>query len=149
MINEVESAKAYTDFSAFDALKKSARHNDPEALHKVAKQFESLFIQMVMKSMRAANEYFSEEGMLNSNDVEFYQEMYDQQLSVSLGQGKGLGLADVLEKQMSQQIGKKTENTPDTIPAPIQKLVQGLDAVKHAKIEKPLFTEASEIPAMA
>ena len=49
----MQSAQAiYTDFSAFGELKKAAREKSPEAIKQVAQQFESLFVQMMLKSMR-------------------------------------------------------------------------------------------------
>lgn len=130
MVSEVDSASVYNDLKGLHELKTSARHKDSNALEKVAKQFESLFIQMVMKSMRAANETFSEDDMFNSEDGKFYQEMYDQQLSVSLGQGKGIGLADVLVKQLSPQAPVNKPNYQLEMPA--KKMVETLNEVAKA-----------------
>jgi len=95
-------ADIYTDFSGLTALKKSARGNDPEALRQVAKQYESLFARMMIKSMRDA---VGKDPMFGSDQEQSYQEMYDDQLSIELTKGKGLGLADMLVKQMQKLAG--------------------------------------------
>src|SRR5689334_13056788 len=96
------SADIYTDFSGLTALKKSARSNDPDALRQVAKQYESLFARMMIKSMRDA---VGKDPMFGSDQEQSYQEMYDDQLSIELTKGKGLGLADMLVKQMQKLTG--------------------------------------------
>jgi flagellar protein FlgJ len=104
----------YADFSGLEALKGSARANDPAALREAARQFESLFTNMMLKSMRAAS---LGEGMGDSEETGFYQEMYDQQLSVSLAKGNGIGLAQRLVEQLmrSGMAGATTDGvTPPT-----------------------------------
>ena len=86
-----------TDFSGFASLKTSARANDPETVRKAAQQFEALFVQQMLKSARAAS---LGEDMLGGGQTEFYQDMFDQQMSLHLANGKGMGLADVLVKQL-------------------------------------------------
>ena len=105
MINSnLDKAHTYTDFSGLNALKSEALHDKEAALEAVSKQFESMFISMVMKSMREANKTFSEGNFLQSNETEFYQEMFDSQLSLTLSKGRGLGVADAMMRQMSKQI---------------------------------------------
>jgi len=64
----------------------------------VAKQFESVFVGMMLKSMRQAK---LADGIMDSSQSDFYRDMYDQQLSVHLAGESGIGLADVIEKQLS------------------------------------------------
>ncbi|UZE97689.1 flagellar assembly peptidoglycan hydrolase FlgJ [Alkalimarinus alittae] len=105
MINSnLDKAHTYTDFSGLNALKSQALHDKEAALEAVSKQFESMFISMVMKSMREANKTFSEGNFLQSNETEFYQEMFDSQLSLTLSKGRGLGVAEAMMRQMSKQI---------------------------------------------
>ena len=70
---------------------------DPATLRAVAQQFESLFIGMMMKSMREAK---LGDGLFDSDQSRFYQELFDQQLSMTLAQGKGLGIADLLVRTL-------------------------------------------------
>ncbi|VUD56472.1 Peptidoglycan hydrolase FlgJ [Thalassocella blandensis] len=106
------STDVYTDLNGLQQLK----HQDDKdlALRKVAKQFESLFLNMLMKNMRAANAVFEEDSMFNSKETEFFRDMYDQQLSLSMAEGKGVGIADALYRQLSRAQGN-TEKGPDSI----------------------------------
>ncbi|HWK51753.1 MAG TPA: flagellar assembly peptidoglycan hydrolase FlgJ [Steroidobacter sp.] len=91
------------DFAGLASLRNDATNTqDAAALKEAAKQFESLFTQMMLKSMREANRSFSEGSMLSSSQGDFYQDMFDDQIAMELSKGKGLGLADVLVRQLAQ-----------------------------------------------
>lgn len=93
----------YADPNALASLKSDARDRDPAALKEVAKQFESLFTKMLLKSMREANNSLSDgESLFGGEQSDFYQDMFDNQLAVHLSQGKGLGLADLLVRQLAK-----------------------------------------------
>ena len=91
-------APSATDFRQFAALRRGAAANDPNTLREVARQFESIFTKMMLDSMRSAS--FGD-PMFGSDQVDMYQGMMDDQLAVQLSQGKGLGLADMLIRQLS------------------------------------------------
>ncbi len=93
------SADTYMDFSGLQALKRAAAKNDPAALRKVAQQFESMFTRMMLKSMRDA---VGTDPIFGSDQQKMYQGMYDDQLAVQLSHGKGLGLADMLVRQLQR-----------------------------------------------
>lgn len=99
------SAGAYTDLSGLHGITKQGRESQDEGLKAAAKQFESLFLHLMLKSMRDANKVFSEDNYFTGFESEFHQEMLDSQLSVSLTEGQGMGLADALYAQMQQQFG--------------------------------------------
>ncbi len=93
---------AFTDLNRLNNLKVGDRESDAN-MRKVAQEFESLFLNEMLKSMRSANEVLGKDNPLNTPAAKQYQEMYDQQLSVTLSrQGGGIGLADVLMRQMSK-----------------------------------------------
>ncbi len=102
--SRLQQARVYTEFSGLNALKTQARTDKKGALEEVAKQFESLFVSEMLKSMRAANKVLSEGNFLNSSQSEFYQDMFDSQLSLSMSQQRGLGLSEALVNQLSRQI---------------------------------------------
>ncbi|HEY5754331.1 MAG TPA: flagellar assembly peptidoglycan hydrolase FlgJ [Steroidobacter sp.] len=91
------------DFAGLASLRNDAatKTEDVATLKQAAKQFESLFTQMMLKSMRDANKAFSEGSMFSSSQGDFYQDMFDDQISMELSKGKGLGLADVLVRQLA------------------------------------------------
>ncbi|MFP3516689.1 flagellar assembly peptidoglycan hydrolase FlgJ [Pseudomonas sp. SIMBA_077] len=93
---------AFSDLNRLNTLKVGDRDSDGNK-RKVAQEFESLFLNEMLKSMRSANEVLGKDNPLNTPAAKQYQEMYDQQLSVTLSrQGGGIGLADVLMRQMSK-----------------------------------------------
>jgi peptidoglycan hydrolase FlgJ len=102
-------APVYTDLSGLTKLKRAAGTNDPKAIRAVAEQFESMFTRMMLKSMRDA---VGKDPMFGSDQQEMYQGMADDQLSVQLSKGKGLGLADVLVRQL-QKMGVKGAGQAD------------------------------------
>lgn len=94
------SPSVYTDLSGLSALKRDAKaEQSPETVRKVAQQFESIFARMVLSSMRQAN--FGD-SLFGSDQQQFYQGMFDDQLAVELTKGKGLGLADMLVQQLTR-----------------------------------------------
>lgn len=87
-----------TDFSQFQALRNGAEQNDPAVLREVASQFEALFIEQLLKNMRAGE---LAEGLFGDSDQhEMYQELMDQQLALHMSSGPGIGLADMLVQQL-------------------------------------------------
>jgi flagellar protein FlgJ len=98
VVADVRPAGLVADPKGLDALKAGARQQSPEALREAARQFESLLARMMIRSMREAS---LGEGLLDSEQGDLYQDMFDQQLSVELARGRGLGLADLLIRQLS------------------------------------------------
>ena len=86
------------DFRQFATLRRGASAGDPDTLRAAAKQFERLFTKMMLESMRSAS--FGD-PLFGSDQGDMYQDMADDQLAVQLSQGKGLGLADMLIRQLS------------------------------------------------
>ncbi len=82
------------------ALRRMVNQNSPDVLKKVAHQFESLFTEMMLKSMRDAT---PQDGILDSNATRMYTSMLDQQLSQTLA-NRGIGLADMLVRQLSPTV---------------------------------------------
>ncbi len=109
MVSQLDAAFNYNDLHGLNSVKQAARKDDPEALKVVAKQFESMFINMVLKSMRDATDVMSTD-LFSSNETKFYRDMHDQQLSLSLSESGGYGLADVLYKQLSAQLPQRSED---------------------------------------
>ncbi len=100
----LQKAQIYTDFGGLNDLKTQARTDKEAALLEVAKQFEGLFLSEMVKSMRKAGDVFAEGNYLNSQQSEFYREMFDSQLSLTLSQKQGTGFTEALVRQLSRQI---------------------------------------------
>jgi len=99
------------DFRQFAALRRGAQANDPATLREAARQFESLFTKMMLESMRKAS--FGD-PMFGSDQGDMYQDMADDQLAVQLSQGRGLGLADMLIRQLSNGVTPTSATQPAT-----------------------------------
>jgi|HubBroStandDraft_6_1064221.scaffolds.fasta_scaffold15217_4 flagellar protein FlgJ len=111
----------YADFSGLEGLKSGVKAKDPNAIRAAAQQFESLFTDMMLKSMRQAK---LSNGLGDTQESDLYQDMYDQQIALKMSQGKGLGLADMLVAQLTRNRAMKSAGanglsaaTPTT-PAP-------------------------------
>lgn len=97
---------SYTDLNRLNQLKVGKDRDGEANIRKVAQEFESLFLNEMLKSMRSANEALGDGNFMNSQTTKQYQDMYDQQLSVSLSKNAGgIGLADVLVRQLSSTGG--------------------------------------------
>lgn len=99
------STQIYTDFTGFDALRREARDDPQASLREVARQFESLYIQMMLKSMRDAS---LGDPLFDSNSSEVYRDMFDKQMSMQMSRQKGIGLADMLVRQLQASSPAKT-----------------------------------------
>lgn len=103
------------DSRSLNNLKRLAG-NDPKAhAREVAKQVEGMFVQMMLKSMRQA---LPQDGLMSSEQTRLYTSMYDQQIGQQIG-AKGLGLADLIVKQMEGQ--KPLNEKAGTVPIPLDK----------------------------
>ncbi|MCB2427787.1 flagellar assembly peptidoglycan hydrolase FlgJ [Methylophaga pinxianii] len=91
------------DFHGLNQLRQSALNsdNDDQTLQQVAAQFEALFTTMMLKSMRQAS---LAEGIFDSNHSKTYREMADQQLAMDLSKRGGLGLQDVIIRQLGGEV---------------------------------------------
>lgn len=108
--SSVADSGAYTDLNRLHQLKVGEGRDSEANIRKVAQEFESLFLSEMMKAMRAAGDVLADDNFMNSNESKTYRDMYDQQLSLTLSQGKGMGMADVLTRQLSQAPKPSTAN---------------------------------------
>ncbi len=99
MNGSIATARIYTDFGGLAKLKAAARDRSPEATKEVARQFEALFLQMMLKSMRQAG--VIADGV-ESDQVKFYQQMFDQQVALELAGHQTIGLAAYLERGLQR-----------------------------------------------
>ena len=121
----------FADFQGLAALKNDAKGQAPAALKEAARQFESLFTQMLLKSMREANKSFGEDSMFGSDQADMYQDMFDDQIAMQMSKGKGLGLADMLIKQLAGTVGTAGEASA-TAPSSPSAIRHPLSASKES-----------------
>ena len=117
MVADFSAAQNYTDLNGLASLKAGAREQTPEALRETARQFEALFLQMMLKSMRDASG-MNEGSLLDNDQTRFYREMYDKQIALKLSQGGGIGLADVVYRQLGGEPGTAAATASATVVPP-------------------------------
>lgn len=110
-----------------DALRK--RLADPDAkdkkLREAVEGFEAIFIQKMWQQMRAT---VPKEGYLHSKDEEFWQGMFDQELSKKMAASGGIGLADMLVEQLQNTMGSASRTTaPSRVSTPVP-----VEPLRHA-----------------
>lgn len=86
------------DTQSLAKLKGGLRQDDPQAVKAAARQFEAMLLQMMLKSMRATT---PQTGMFDSDQTRFYQELLDSQLAQVMAAKGGMGIATVIERQLS------------------------------------------------
>lgn len=101
------------DVQSVDTLRRATVNAPQAGLKQVSRQFEAMFMQMVLKSMRDAT---PSDGMFDSQQEKMYTSMLDQQLAQSLS-GRGLGLAEAMEAQLTRYIDPSQQQ-----PSPLNKL---------------------------
>lgn len=100
--SQYEMSRSVHDLNSLNTLRDGARENDPKALEEAAKQFEAIFVKMLLKSMRQAQEAIADkDSPFNSEQVKFFRDMHDQQLATDLSTNGSIGLANLIIQQMS------------------------------------------------
>ncbi|WP_440875222.1 rod-binding protein [Thalassotalea sp. PLHSN55] len=99
-INSMVEQGLVTDPKNVDAIKQNT--NKMEGLQQASQQFETLFLQMVLKSMRSASDAMADEdSLVSSNQTRMYRDMHDSQLTMAMANKGNLGIADAMVKQLS------------------------------------------------
>ena len=106
-------SSAAWDTQSLNELKSKAGKDPAGNIRPVARQVEGMFVQMMLKSMREA---LPKDGIFSSDSTRLYTSMYDQQIAQQMTAGKGLGLADVIVKQMAAAQGVPPEEAPQQVP---------------------------------
>lgn len=99
-MNDLSSPSSALDFKALAQLRGEAARDPEKAIRKTAEQFESFFLQQMMKEMRATVE---KSEMTDSQAMDTYQDLMDKEVALQMVRRGGIGLADMLEKQLIRQ----------------------------------------------
>jgi flagellar protein FlgJ len=132
------------DFQGLAQLRYDASAHSPEAAREAARQFEALFVQMMLKSMRDAN------AVLGESQDTTYQEMFDQQIAMEMTRGKGLGMADMMARQLGitpeQPVANPVSSVEASIPALLSRIssLRSSTAPAFGELQAPGF---SDLPA--
>lgn len=129
----VPSTSLAADVQSLGQLKADAGKTTPESIRETAKQFESLFMRELLKSMREAT---VKSGMLDNPGSDLGTDLLDQQFAVQMS-GQPRGLSDLIAQQLSRQSGVELEGLKPVAPPPApsrnvgavssdQKLLEGI-----------------------
>jgi Rod binding domain-containing protein len=130
-MNDISSSGSYLDFNALAQLKGEAARDPSKAVRKTAEQFEAYFIQQMMKTMRDSIE---KSDLVEGGNMEMYQDLMDKEVSLSMAKRGGMGLADMMERQMNQA---QAMSTQDALRQPLP-----LNPAREPLLIKPAAAEA-------
>ena len=129
------------DFQGLAQLRHDASVPSPDTAREAARQFEALFVQMMLKSMRDAN------AVLGESQDTTYQEMFDQQIAMEMTRGKGLGIADMMSRQLGITPGHPAASTVSAAETSIPALLSRIPALRSGaaspfgELQQPGFSE--------
>lgn len=140
----------YTDLNRLSQLKTGDRDSEAN-VRKVAQEFESLFLNQMLKSMRAASDVLADkDSPSNSSAGRQYRDWHDQQLSVTLArQGKGIGLADFLAHQLGSRRGRASAPTGASGGAGVTSSASTRDDSKLLAMRRLTLPSRISMPATA
>jgi flagellar protein FlgJ len=101
------------DSQNLDKLKLQAKQSPDQALRAAARQFETVFLNMMLKSMREAT---PQDGIFDSEQTRMFTGMLDQQLAQSMAD-RGVGLAEVMVRQLSRNQPEAAGGSVGAIPS--------------------------------
>ncbi len=104
MDTKLADARNFLDINGLNSIRQQSKETDEvskkAALKEAAQQFEAIFMQMLLKSMRQAEDVLAADSPFNSQTTKFYRDMHDQQLAVNMSANGTLGLAELIERQL-------------------------------------------------
>ena len=131
------------DGRSLDQLKRDAQRDPRAAMRQAAQQFEALFMQMVLKSMREAT---PKSGLFDSHANDMYTGLLDQQMALRMAQ-QGTGLAEVIVRQLTRHLPQAPAPLP-AAAAPAQALARYGEVARHGAAARAASDEtASPAPA--
>jgi Rod binding domain-containing protein len=101
------SASTYLDFNALTRLKGEAAQDPSKAIRQTSEQFEAYFIQQMMKTMR---ESIEKSDLVDGGNMDMYQDLMDKEVSLQMVKRGGMGLANMMERQMTLAQGLSTQD---------------------------------------
>ena len=138
-VNTTDTTRSYLDFEGLGKLRGQARQDGKAALRETAQQFEGMFLQMMLKSMREAT---AKSDLVESSGAETFEAMFDKEVTTQLAKRNMMGVADMLVKTQSRQL---------TAPPSTAELLQAREAVaKGISLQRPSTAYSLEpvAPAM-
>ncbi len=134
------SSSTYLDFNALTRLKGEAAQDPSKAIRQTSEQFEAYFIQQMMKTMR---ESIEKSDLVDGGNMDMYQDLMDKEVSLQMVKRGGMGLADMMERQMTQAQGLSTQDALQLRPTEARAMP--LNPPREAMPLKPEAIKAYEL----
>ncbi len=133
----------YNNLNALAGLKSSAANShDPAVVHKVAAQFESLYVSMMLKTMREATRSLNPDDPMSSDQSKFYEDMFDEQMGLYMSQHGGVGLTDVLVRQLGGAAShSRAQNALSPLPRKVEPAQESTIPSAASNKVKPITDE--------
>lgn len=116
------------DARSLNTLKYEAGTHNPQAAREAAKQFESLFMREMIKSMRDAT---MKSGLLDGPQGDLGADLLDQQLALQMS-GQPGGLSDAIARQLSRQMGGSSGDVALSVPSTLSLAASSTRFAAHA-----------------
>jgi len=145
MDTNFDQARNALELHGLNAIRQQSKSADESskkaALKEAAQQFEAIFTQMLLKSMRKAQDVLESDSPFNSESTKFYRDMHDQQMSLEMSANGSLGLTDLIVRQL----GGDSENfTPRTVLRNDGNLEQIKALAKQDKLQATINSSSDE-----
>jgi flagellar protein FlgJ len=114
------SPSVFSDINSLNGIREQATTDSRAAIKQAAKEFEAFFMNMMLKSMRKANEVIGDDSMFSSPQEKMFIGMLDEQMSVELSQKGNLGIADLMIRNL---LGENYQQPPKSVYNPITKIL--------------------------
>ncbi len=132
----------YLDFAALTRLKGQAAQDPKKSLRAAAEQFEAYFIQETLKAMRKS---VIKGELIDSQHADLYQDLFDKEVAMQMAKRGGVGLADMLEREMTRRETGKLPSTQQALAlhpkpelSPLKTEQKGLPLSRQAQSAYPL-----------
>ena len=109
------------DFVKLGEMRAKAAQQGPaqagKGLRQAAEQFEALFLNIMMKTMREATASNEEGDLFGSSSVKTYESLFDQEIAQQMAKRGGLGLADMMVKSWERNNGAASAASAEALSA--------------------------------
>lgn len=113
-MSDLTPTSGYLDFASLTALRGKAAGGERQALRKAAEQFEAHFLQETLKAMRQT---IVKSELTESDSADLYEDLMDKEVAQQMARRGGVGLADMLERQLIQRQAQTLPSTEDALKA--------------------------------
>ncbi len=145
-MSETTFVDSSMDFASLAKMRLDAARNPEKTVDKVAEQFESIFINMMLKSMRNATQ---RSGLMDSQAGRMYESMFDQEVSLHLAKNGSLGLAETIKAQIQRNQERLAPGSDKPYSLDPERPGRKIISEEHSysiDLKKPKFSLNSQLP---